>query len=76
MLLANPTEGVDVGSKAELYAVVRELARQGASVLVTSTEFDELIKLCDRVYCIAHGTISACVPRTELTESRLLLEVN
>jgi ribose transport system ATP-binding protein len=76
MLLANPTEGVDVGSKAELYAVVRELARHGASVLVTSTEFDELIKLCDRVYCIAHGTISTCVPRTELTESRLLLEVN
>jgi ribose transport system ATP-binding protein len=76
MLLVNPTEGVDVGSKAELYAVIRELARQGASVLVSSTEFDELIKLCDRVYCIAHGTISACVPRTALTESRLLLEVN
>jgi ribose transport system ATP-binding protein len=76
MLLANPTEGVDVGSKAELYAVIRELARGGAAVLVTSTEFDELIKLCDRVYCIAHGVVKTCVPRTELAESRLLLEVN
>ena len=76
LLLDNPTEGVDVGSKAELYALIRDLARQGASVLIASAEFSELIALCDRVYCIGHGRLGACLPRDALSEDRLLLEVN
>ncbi len=76
LLLDNPTEGVDVGSKAELYALIRDLARQGAAVLIASAEFSELIALCDRVYCIGHGRLTACLPRAELSEDRLLLEVN
>ncbi len=61
LLLDNPTEGVDVGSKAELYALIRDLARQGAAVLIASAEFSELIALCDRVYCITHGRVATCV---------------
>ncbi len=76
LLLDNPTEGVDVGSKAELYALIRDLAQQGASVLIASAEFSELIALCDRVYCIGHGRLAACLPREALSEDRLLLEVN
>ncbi|WP_419729612.1 sugar ABC transporter ATP-binding protein [Lichenicola sp.] len=76
LLLDNPTEGVDVGSKAELYALIRDLARQGAAVLIASAEFSELISLCDRVYCIAHGRLATCLPRADLSEDRLLIEVN
>ena len=76
LLLDNPTEGVDVGSKAELYALVRDLASRGAAVLIASAEFSELIALCDRVYCIGHGRLEACLPRGEITEDRLLLEVS
>jgi ribose transport system ATP-binding protein len=76
LLLDNPTEGVDVGSKAELYGLIRDLARQGAAVLIASAEFSELIALCDRVYCIGHGRLATCLPRGELSEDRLLLEVN
>ncbi|NPD69446.1 sugar ABC transporter ATP-binding protein [Lichenicola cladoniae] len=76
LLLDNPTEGVDVGSKAELYALISDLARQGAAILIASAEFSELITLCDRVYCITHSRTAVCVPRTELSEDRLLLEVN
>ncbi len=76
LLLDNPTEGVDVGSKAELYALIRDLARQGAAVLIASAEFSELTALCDRVYCITDGRLATCVPRGELSEDRLLLEVN
>ncbi len=76
LLLDNPTEGVDVGAKAELYALVRGLAQQGAAVLIASAEFPELIALCDRVHCIAGGRFAACLTRAELSESRLLLEVN
>ena len=76
LLLDNPTEGVDVGSKAELYTLIRDLARQGAAVLIASSEFSELIALCDRVYCIRDGRLDTCLPRHELSEHRLLLEVN
>ena len=76
LLLDNPTEGVDVGSKAELYALVRDLARTGASVLIASAEMAELTALCDRVYCISGGQIVSCIPRADLSEDRLLLEVN
>ena len=76
LLLDNPTEGVDVGSKAELYALIRNLAQRGAAVLIASAEFSELIALCDRVYCISHDRLAACVPREDLSEDRLLLEVN
>jgi len=76
LLLDNPTEGVDVGSKAELYGLIRDLARQGAAVLIASAEFSELIALCDRVYCIGHDRLATCLPRGELLEDRLLLEVN
>ncbi len=75
LLLDNPTEGVDVGAKAEIYALIRDLARQGAAVLIASAEFAELIKLCDRVYCISHGALQTCLSRADLTEDRLLLEV-
>ncbi len=76
LLLDNPTEGVDVGSKAELYALIRDIAGRGAAVLISSAEFSELIGLCDRVYCIAHGRITTCLPRAALSEDRLLTEVN
>ena len=76
LLLDNPTEGVDVGAKTELYALIRDLARQGASVLIASAEFSELAALCDRVYCIRAHRLARCVPRAGLSEDTLLLEVN
>ena len=76
LLLDNPTEGVDVGSKAELYALIRGFAQQGASVIVTSAEFGEMLKLCDRIYCVADKVLGACLDRTDFSEERLLLEVN
>ncbi|WP_250469710.1 sugar ABC transporter ATP-binding protein [Caballeronia sp. GAFFF2] len=76
LLLDNPTEGVDVGSKAEIYALIHELVKAGASVLIASAEFEEMLKLCDRIYCIADGVVGECLDRTEFSEARLLLEVN
>ena len=75
LLLDNPTEGVDVGAKADIYALIRDFARAGAAVLIASSEFAELIALCNRVHCIAHGELAPAVPRGALTEDRLLLEV-
>jgi ABC-type sugar transport system ATPase subunit len=75
-LLDNPTEGVDVGAKAELYGLIRELARNGASILISSAEFSELLALCDRIYVIRNGEIARHVARDECGEEQLLLEVS
>jgi ribose transport system ATP-binding protein len=76
LLLDNPTEGVDVGSKAELYGLIRRFAAEGAAVLIASAEFGELLKLCDRIHCIADNTLGICLERADFSEERLLLEVN
>ena len=75
-MLDNPTEGVDVGSKAELYALITEFARQGGSVLICSSEFAELQKLCDRIYIICDGVLERQIQRADFSEERLLLEVS
>lgn len=75
-LLDNPTEGVDVGAKAEFYTLIRGLADRGATVIVASFEFQELITICDRIYCIAQDTLRDHFPAVGMTEEALLLKTN
>jgi ribose transport system ATP-binding protein len=58
-ILDEPTRGIDVGAKAEIYALVRRLAERGAAVLMISSEFEELFGTCDRILVMAHGEIVA-----------------
>ena len=55
LLLDEPTRGVDVGAKGEIYARLRELAAQGLGILVASSEMPELIGLCDRIVVLREG---------------------
>ena len=57
ILLNDPTRGIDVGTKQELYRLMRELADQGAAILFYSTDYDELIGCCDRVAIMYDGRI-------------------
>lgn len=59
LLLDEPTAGVDIGAKEEIYEKVRELAASGVGVVFSSSEFDELIGLCHKVLVLRHGTIVA-----------------
>ncbi len=67
-----PTQGVDVGTKLELYRMIRELAHSGAAVLVVSSDVLELIGLSDRILVFAGGTIAAEIPAAEATEERVI----
>lgn len=71
LLLAQPTQGVDVGAKIDIRKAVRAAARQGATVLVASAENDEISQLCDRSY-VLFGSEVAEVPRTEDFDAALL----
>jgi ribose transport system ATP-binding protein len=72
LLLDEPTRGVDVGARAELYAVVRRLADEGIGVLLVSSEVPEVLGLADRVLVIREGTIIAEAPARDLDEHRVL----
>jgi ABC-type sugar transport system ATPase subunit len=76
VLLEDPARGVDVGAKAEIFATVRELARQGCTVLFFSTEFQEYALICDRVVVFRNGSVVAELPAADATEHALLGWVN
>jgi len=72
LILDEPTQGVDVGAKAEIHARVAELARDGLAVLVISSEVPELLTLCDRIAVMCDGTIVAVLARADATPEGLL----
>ncbi|MDN0198463.1 sugar ABC transporter ATP-binding protein [Streptomyces sp. S.PNR 29] len=72
LLLDEPTRGVDVGARAELYAVVRRLADEGLAVLLVSSEVPEVLGLADRVLVLREGRVVHEAPARELDEHRVL----
>jgi ribose transport system ATP-binding protein len=72
LLLDEPTRGVDIATKAEIYRIIGELASSGLGVLVVSSELEELAHICTRVLVMREGEIVAEVPGTEATERALL----
>ncbi|MPZ95868.1 MAG: ATP-binding cassette domain-containing protein [Propionibacteriales bacterium] len=72
LVLDEPTRGVDVGAKSELYALLRDLAAAGVGLLVASSDLVELLGLCDRMYVMRDGEISGEVARADATEESLL----
>jgi ribose transport system ATP-binding protein len=72
ILLNDPTRGIDVGTKQEIYALLRNLADQGAAILFYSTDYDELIGCCDRVLVMYDGAIRRELAGDEITEHALV----
>jgi ABC-type sugar transport system ATPase subunit len=72
LLLDEPTRGIDVGAKSEIYRLIGELVREGMGVLLASSEMPELLALCDRVLVLSEGRISAVLDREEATQERIL----
>jgi ABC-type sugar transport system ATPase subunit len=69
LLLDEPTRGVDVAAKSEIHALLRKTAEQGTALLVSSSEYDELIELCDRVLVMFRGEIAADLAAKDATEA-------
>ncbi|GAB2451138.1 multiple monosaccharide ABC transporter ATP-binding protein [Xylanimonas ulmi] len=72
LILDEPTRGIDVGAKYEIYTIINELAAQGKAVVVISSELPELLGVCDRIYALAYGRITGQVPVAEATQERLM----
>ena len=72
LLLDDPTRGVDVGAKAELYLLMDGLCRAGLGIIVTSSELPELLTLCDRILVLCEGRQTGEFTRAEATEQRIM----
>jgi putative multiple sugar transport system ATP-binding protein len=72
LILDEPTRGIDVGAKYEIYTIINRLADQGKAVLVISSELPELLGICDRIYTLSAGRITGEVPRAEATQEGLM----
>ncbi|GAA1851477.1 multiple monosaccharide ABC transporter ATP-binding protein [Myceligenerans crystallogenes] len=72
LILDEPTRGIDVGAKYEIYSLVNALAEAGKAVIVISSELPELIGVCDRVYAVSQGRITGEVPRERATQEELM----
>jgi ribose transport system ATP-binding protein len=72
LLLDEPTRGVDVGARSEIYALIRRLAARGVAVLMVSSEVPEVLGLADRVLVVREGQVVREAPATELDEGRVL----
>ncbi len=72
LMLDEPTRGVDVGAKAEIYAILRSLAAEGVALLIVSSEMPELITLSDRILVMSNHQIAGELTRPEFSEERIL----
>ena len=72
LILDEPTQGIDVGAKAEVHALMTELAEQGVAILMISSELPEVLGMSDRIAVMCEGTIAATLDRAEATQEKVL----
>lgn len=72
IVMDNPTQGVDVGAKLEIYNLIMQLAQKGMSFVILTSEAPEILMLCDRIYVMFEGEIRAEFSRTEATEQKIM----
>ncbi len=72
VFLDEPTRGIDVGAKYEIFTIVNRLAAEGKAVIVISSELPELLGTCDRIYTLAFGRITGVVDVKDATQEGLM----
>ena len=72
LILDEPTRGIDVGAKYEIYAIINQLASSGKGVLLISSELPEILGMCDRIYIMSEGRITGEVDRADATQEVLM----
>ncbi|NGQ96700.1 D-allose ABC transporter ATP-binding protein AlsA [Brevibacillus sp. SYP-B805] len=73
MIFDEPTRGIDVGAKSEIYAIMRKLANEGKGILMVSSELPELLAVCDRIIVFKDGRLRATFTNEEATEEKIML---
>ena len=72
LIVDEPTRGIDVGAKAEIYRLLRALADEGVSIVMISSDMEEILHLSDRVVVMHEGRITGVLERVDCTEERIM----
>ena len=72
LILDEPTRGIDVGAKFEIYKLMTELVEEGKTIVMVSSELPELIGMCDRIYVMNKGMITGCLPQSEFSQETIM----
>jgi putative multiple sugar transport system ATP-binding protein len=72
LILDEPTRGIDVGAKYEIYSIINQLAAQGKAILVISSEMPELLGITDRIYVMNEGRIVGEMPTAEASQEKIM----
>ena len=72
LILDEPTQGIDVGAKSEIHALMTELATEGAAILMISSELPEILGMSDRIAVMRDGTIAGILDRQDATQQKVL----
>jgi len=72
LILDEPTQGIDVGAKLDVYGVINDLAAQGVAIILISSDYPELLAMSDRIAVIRKGAVATIMPTAEMTEHRLI----
>ena len=72
LILDEPTRGVDVGAKSELHRIISNLASEGRSIILISSDLPEILGMCDRVFVMKEGRMAGEVMRDEMTQEKIL----
>lgn len=72
LILDEPTRGIDVGAKLEIYNIMTDLAKKGYAILMISSEMPELLGMCDRIYIMSQGYMKGCLDRDEFDQERIM----
>ena len=72
LILDEPTRGIDVGAKYEIYCIIADLAKQGKSIIMISSEMSEIIGMSDRVMVMCDGRVTGFIPGKEATQENIM----
>jgi ribose transport system ATP-binding protein len=72
LIFDEPTRGIDVGAKVEIYRLMNELVERGAAVLMISSELPEILGMCDRILVMHEGRLAGELPRTAATQEAIM----
>ncbi|MBQ9348260.1 MAG: sugar ABC transporter ATP-binding protein, partial [Oscillibacter sp.] len=75
LILDEPSRGIDVGAKYEIYCIMNEMVAAGKSVVMISSEMPEILGMCDRIYVMNEGSIVAEMPAAEATQEKIMAAI-
>ncbi len=73
MILDEPTRGIDVGAKFEIYKLMTDIVKEGRTIVMVSSELPELIGMCDRIYVMCQGLITGCLERKDFSQEKIMM---